>query len=168
MRRILNSVIVATAAIGIAGGMVRAQGTVCDSPCKFILLPIYPRAESPPVPNSNPLSELQQKMRLENRNAVPEPFQLLRVPTPLPGTPTPLYPDSLKKAGIEGRVLAKFDVDTLGVVDVNTIEIVQATDQLFAVAVLDVLPRIEFSPPLINGIKVRRTIYHLFEFNIKR
>jgi TonB family protein len=165
MRGILKKVIVAMTALSVVGGAVRAQGTACDSPCKFILLPLVSQ-KNVPVPNSNPLSELQEKLRSGDLGVTPEPYQLQRLPTPVPGSPLPVYPDSLKRAGVEGLVVASFQVDTLGKVDLNTVQIEKATHQLFAIAVLDVLGRMQFSPPEINGIKVRRSITYPFAFNI--
>ena len=47
-------------AMGIGSAPVEAQGTACDSPCKVMNLPLIRRNDAP-VPNSNPLAELQGK-----------------------------------------------------------------------------------------------------------
>jgi TonB family protein len=167
MRGFFDKLAIVMVAVGVSVGALGAQRTVCDSPCKFILLPLQvPR--SSPVPNSNPLAELQDSARARDAIKLRPPFVVERLATPLPGAPTPTYPDSLKKAEVEGSVLASFEVDTLGTVDVATIKILQSTHPLFAIAVLEVLPRIQFSPPELNGIKVRRLVQYPFAFKIKK
>jgi hypothetical protein len=66
------------AALIIATGTAGAQKTVCDSPCKEILLPLTAQ-KSLPVPNSNPLSELQSKVTGANV-ACDSPCKLLLLP----------------------------------------------------------------------------------------
>jgi hypothetical protein len=65
-------------AIMFAAGTADAQKTVCDSPCKEILLPLTMQ-KSVPVPNSNPLSELQSKVTGANV-ACDSPCKLLLLP----------------------------------------------------------------------------------------
>ena len=62
------------------------------------------------------------------------------------GDPTPRYPSILQSAGVEGRVLAQFAVDTLGHADMNTCKVLQASRELFAQAVRRVLLSSRFFP----------------------
>jgi hypothetical protein len=52
-------------ALLLVGGAAQAQKTVCDSPCKMILLPLTIPNDLP-VPNSNPLKDLQGKVGRAN------------------------------------------------------------------------------------------------------
>ena len=59
----------------------------------------------------------------------------------------PRYPESLRQAGIDGRVLVRFTVDTLGRVDMSSVQILESTHDLFTRAVRDALAGFRFKPP---------------------
>jgi hypothetical protein len=74
----MRTAIRTAAALIFAAGTAGAQKTVCDSPCKEILLPMT--AQKPlPVPNSNPLFELQSKVTGANITC-DSPCKLLWLP----------------------------------------------------------------------------------------
>ena len=162
MNGFLNRMIGAAVALVVITVAARAQGTVCDSPCKLIHLPLIIEKNQQPRPNSNPLAELQGKVQAQ----VYFEYQVDRPAVQAPGSVWPVYPDSLKKAKVEGEVVASFAVDTLGRVDVETIQILKWTQQLFVVAVLDALPRMKFRPAELKGVKVRQLVQQPFVFNI--
>ncbi len=164
MRGILRTAIVVMVALAGLGGTARAQRTVCDSPCKFILLPL-PVPRSSPVPNSNPLRELQDSMNardaikqlrppfiVKQLSAADMPvgaatlleYQVDKPAAPDRGNIAPVYPDSLKRAKVNGEVVAKFIVDTTGRVKTESIEILSSTSQLFTLAVREALQRMKF------------------------
>ena len=62
-------------------------------------------------------------------------------PKPLRGNPGPRYPDSLRALGVEGHVFMKFSTDAQGIPDTSTIELLDATDDLFTESVRRTLPR---------------------------
>lgn len=73
--------LLATCAMVVPAGA--QQKTVCDSPCKLIPLPLV-RENDQPVPNSNPLAELQGKVRAAN-TACDSPCKFLFLPlVPVP------------------------------------------------------------------------------------
>ena len=79
----------------------------------------------------------------------------------------PRYPERLRQAGVEGRVLVKFVVDTLGRVDPATIEIMESTHDLFAATVRETLARLRFNPATSGSHKVRATAMMPFEFRLR-
>ena len=82
-------------------------------------------------------------------------YSVVKPPKPRRDNPQPDYPES-RRAG--QQVIASFTVDTTGVVDSSSVEILSSTDDDYAAAVLAVLPRWRFTPSTIRGCKVARTI----------
>jgi TonB family protein len=76
----------------------------------------------------------------------------------------PAYPDSLFRARVGGRVVVEFVVDTAGVVDPASIEIVSATDDLFARSVRQALAAARFTPARRRGRPVRQLVQLPFTF----
>jgi TonB family protein len=96
-------------------------------------------------------------------------FQVEKPARMLPETPTPVYPDKLRRAGIEGNVEAEFTVDTTGRVDQAAgIKITDATNDLFAAAVRSALPSMRFYPAEISRHKVRQLVQQPFTFMIRK
>ena len=87
----------------------------------------------------------------------------------LVGAPArPRYPESLRAAGLGGRVLVQFTVDTTGRVDPQAVRVLESTHELFARAVLEVLPRYRFVPAEAGGRRVRMLAQMPFEFAITK
>jgi TonB family protein len=80
----------------------------------------------------------------------------------------PRYPEMLRQTGIDGRVLVRFTVDTLGRVDMNTVQILQSTHDLFSRAVRDALTGFRFKPTEVHGKRVPALAEMPFEFAIVR
>jgi TonB family protein len=83
-----------------------------------------------------------------------------------PGGGHPVYPSSLKAAGIEGETIASFVVDTTGLVDGSTLKIIKSTNKLFAESVAAALPTMRFTPALIGGRKVKQVVMQPFVFQM--
>lgn len=81
---------------------------------------------------------------------------------------TPRYPSMLASAGIEGVVLARFVVDTLGRVERGSIELSSDSHELFARSVREALERMRFEPAKVRGRKVRQLVQQPFTFAITR
>jgi protein TonB len=79
----------------------------------------------------------------------------------------PRYPESLRSAGIDGRVLVEFAVDTAGRVDLATVKILSSTHDLFSRAVRDALPAMRFRPAEVGGKHVTALAQMPFEFRIR-
>lgn len=84
----------------------------------------------------------------------------------LPGTGAPRYPSMLQSAGVEGDVRARFVVDTLGRVEMGSVEILESTHEQFAAAVRDALARARFKAAVAGGHKVRQLAERAFSFRI--
>lgn len=90
-----------------------------------------------------------------------------RAPRTLGTPPVPRYPEALRSAGITGRVIAQFVVDTLGRAEPGSVEFLEATRAEFADAVRAVLPRMRFSPGEVGGRAVRTRVQIPFEFTLR-
>lgn len=82
--------------------------------------------------------------------------------------PTPIYPSSLRAALIEGTVVARFVVDTMGRAEPRSIVIVATTHPLFADAVRQTLLRSRYLPAMAGGRTVRQLVEQRFAFTIER
>jgi TonB family protein len=80
----------------------------------------------------------------------------------------PRYPERLRQAAIEGRVLVRFKVDTLGLIDQASVTILSSTHDLFSRAVRDALGGFRFKPAEVNGHRVVALAEMPFEFAIGR
>jgi len=80
----------------------------------------------------------------------------------------PRYPESLRSAGIDGRVLVQFTVDTTGRVDMNSVKILSSTHDLFTRAVRDALGNFRFRPAEVGGRRVNALAEMPFEFQITK
>ena len=87
---------------------------------------------------------------------------------PRPGNPAPLYPAALRAAQIEGTVLARFVVDSVGRAESASIEFPEATHPQFAEAVRQSLLRSRYLPAMLNGRAVRQLVEQRFAFTLVR
>jgi TonB family protein len=79
-------------------------------------------------------------------------------------TQSPKYPRALEMAGIPGRVVLTFVVDTAGKVETSTLTVIEATDSAFAQSSRDAIMATRFAPARIRGQAVRQLVRqtHLF------
>ncbi len=87
-------------------------------------------------------------------------------PYMLPGQMGPSYPDSLRFSALDGIVIVRFVIDTLGRAELATVRIVHASHPLFAAAVERALDRLRFSPAHFSGKRVRVRTEQSFEFHL--
>jgi protein TonB len=85
----------------------------------------------------------------------------------IPGA-VPRYPDALRGAGLEGRVVARFVVDTAGRVEAGSVQIVSAAHPAFAEAVRRTLPALRFRAAEAGGRRVRQLVDMPFDFVLTR
>jgi protein TonB len=78
--------------------------------------------------------------------------------TPRNGNPSPKYPSLLESSRVEGVVLVQFVVDTLGVADMSTFKVLDATNELFAESTRASLAKWRFSPAEAGGRKVKQIV----------
>ena len=87
---------------------------------------------------------------------------------PHPGNGRPRYPDALRGANVEGEVVARFVVDTMGVVESSSIAILATTHVLFGDAVRRWLPQTRYAPAEYAGRRVRQLVEQRIEFTLAR
>jgi protein TonB len=92
--------------------------------------------------------------------------QVERQVSVLPGAPLPRYPEQLRTAGTEGRVVAEFTVTESGVIESDSVRFVHSDNVLFEESVRKVLKRMRFAPAEIGGRKVRQLVQMPFVFTL--
>ncbi len=90
--------------------------------------------------------------------AVEQPVQVL------PNQPAPRYPETLRVAGVDGLVVMRFIVDTLGRVEPSSIAATESSHALFTEAVRAALLRQRFIPAETGGRRVRQLVLQPFSF----
>jgi TonB family protein len=78
----------------------------------------------------------------------------------------PIYPPELLASGAEGVVFANFVVDTSGMVDPSTVQVLSSPHPLFTTSVIDALGQMHFRPAVRRGDKVRQLVEQRFRFQI--
>jgi periplasmic protein TonB len=84
---------------------------------------------------------------------------------PEPLTAPPKYPDPMRMAGIQGRVMLQAIIDTLGRVEPSSIHIVQTPNPGFDETVRQWALRAEFRPARLHGHPVRALVDLPFDFS---
>jgi TonB family protein len=80
----------------------------------------------------------------------------------------PDYPLEMLHQQIQGSAFVLYVVDTSGVADTTSFQVLSATHNEFAEAVRQALPRMRFRPALLAGHKVRQLVQQNFTFRIER
>jgi periplasmic protein TonB len=88
-------------------------------------------------------------------------MRMLEEPVP------PRYPESLRRAGVEGDVVVRFVVDTTGRVDMRTVEVLQSTHDAFTIAVRETLPKLRFAPATGGERTMRALAVMPFRFTLR-
>jgi len=94
-------------------------------------------------------------------------WEVERVAVPLADNPVPEYPESLRRAHIEGHVLVSFVVDTTGAAIPTSARVLGSSHELFARAVRAVLPYLHFIPARSAGAKVEMLVEQPFRFVLR-
>lgn len=87
---------------------------------------------------------------------------------PLSTNPAPRYPASLRAAGIQGSVFARFVVDTTGGVRMESVKVDASDHPRFSEAVFEVLRRSRYRPAELRGRKVPQLVVQPFVFVLQR
>jgi len=83
-------------------------------------------------------------------------------------SPLPRFPQLLRSAGVEGMARLSFVVDTLGRVELETVQVIESTRPAFAAAVQAALPRMRFTPARVGGRAVRQMVEFPIQFHLDR
>ena len=103
-----------------------------------------------------------------NNDQVYFEFQVEKPVMQAPNSATPRYPEILKSAGVEGEVLASFEVDTTGHAVSGSFKVLKTSHELFASAVRSALPNMRFLPAEVGGRKVKQLVQQPFVFAIQK
>jgi protein TonB len=80
----------------------------------------------------------------------------------------PRYPEILRQAGIEGRVLIEFVIDTLGRAERSGLRVINSAHQLFEGPAREAVMSCRFRPGRIQGRAVRVRVQQPINFTIAR
>jgi protein TonB len=80
----------------------------------------------------------------------------------------PRYPEILRQAGIEGRVLIEFVIDTLGRAERAGLRVINSAHQLFEAPARETVLSCRFRPGRIQGRAVRVRVQQPINFTIAR
>lgn len=94
--------------------------------------------------------------------------QVDRAARPDSGAEGPAYPDSLYRAGVTGRVVIEFVVDTAGRVEPASLDVLEATHPAFIEAVRAALMVAHFQAARLGGHAVRQYVQLPFVFGPDR
>ena len=81
--------------------------------------------------------------------------------------PSPEYPVQLRVKRVGGRVLVECIVDTMGIVEPNSVKILQTPDTAFSRATIEALLQARFTPARVKGKAVRVLVNVPIDFNVK-
>ncbi|MEP6729226.1 MAG: TonB family protein [bacterium] len=79
-------------------------------------------------------------------------------------SPGPRYPDSLFRARVPGQVVVEFVVDSAGMVEAATIDVLASSHPLFTASVREALLSAHFYPAWAKGRRVRQFVQLPFSF----
>lgn len=82
-------------------------------------------------------------------------------------SPLPVYPDLLRQAGVQGRVVLEAVVDTTGRVLASTILVMSATNPGFVAPARQALLATLFRPAMVGGKPIRMRVRIPYEFAIR-
>lgn len=94
-------------------------------------------------------------------------YEVERQVSAISGTNIP-YPEGMRSAGTEGRVLAQFVVNESGRVETGTFKILDSTNDFFTQAVRNALSRMRFRPAQIGKTSVSQVVQQAFVFQLNK
>ena len=145
--------------VGATAGCVVALAVACSSP-------IADQTAAPKTDETPSTAKAPVGPREVNTDQPYFEFQVEKQVQTMPGSPQPHYPVAMKRAGLEGEVLAQYVVDTTGLADVRTFKVLKTTRPEFADAVKEGLPTMRFTPAEIGGRKVKQLVQQPFTFGL--
>jgi TonB family protein len=83
-----------------------------------------------------------------------------------PESAAPAYPPELLAQKVEGSAHVQFVVDTTGLADTSSFEVIWTTHSAFADAVRQALPAMRFRPAMFRSRRVRQLVQQPFVFRI--
>ena len=164
-------------------GSVRSGGPTEDWHLPTIPMPRFTPDSIPPIdvgpalphddvviggPGVSTASPIGEASGLASGGSAVDEHLVDRAPRLLGRALEPTYPPSLREAGVQGRVVVQFVVDTLGRAELSDLQVVDTPHPLFVDAVRSALARYRFSVGEAGGRKVRTRVQMPFEFTLTR
>jgi protein TonB len=103
-----------------------------------------------------------------NENGAYDAYEVDTPAAAMANANVPVYPPALRAAGIEGRVVAQFVVDTQGKAARESIRILSSSNELFSESVRKAIAQMRFVPAKIRGKPVAQMVQQLFVFKLDR
>jgi TonB family protein len=148
-----------------SGMSIPAQFMVASGSEKCGVIAVWSRPFRPKPRNHAPVSRTE----LERLVADHTVFTADQVAEPAAwlggGSELPVYPDSLWRARVPGRVVAEFIVGQDGRIEPGTLTIASSTHPYFASAVRSALEGAIFRPAVLQGNPVRQLVQLPFSFS---
>ena len=94
-------------------------------------------------------------------------IQVERQARAVAGSAGPRYPESLRAARVEGKVLAQFVVDLEGRADLSTFRVLESAHARFTDAVREAVRTMRFHPAEVGGTPVRQLVQMPFVFALR-
>jgi TonB family protein len=80
----------------------------------------------------------------------------------------PVYPPALRLAGIQGSVDARFVIDTLGIVEPASVEVLESTHAGFEAAAKQAVRSARFNPARLGDVRVRQLTRQRISFRLNQ
>jgi TonB family protein len=114
----------------------------------------------------NPTTSYAQKAQNDASSSREQTFFEFQVdlPVKLKSGPTPSYPEHLRVARIEGRVLVQFVVDERGKPDMTSFKVIKSSDADLTESVRHAVTGMVFFPAEAAGQKVKQLVQLPFAF----
>jgi hypothetical protein len=146
---------------GVAdNGVAQAAKTVVDPNGVYAL----PQIAGSPSEAEQPTKPAPEPQVADNAYSVVE---VDSAATRDPTSAAPAYPPVMMAKGIEGFAAMRFVVDTTGLIDLGTVELLQGTNAEFVQAVREAMPHMRFRPAKMGALAVRQLAEQLFKFEIR-
>jgi TonB family protein len=114
------------------------------------------------MPKSPALDSIVSQMSIFTVDQVDTPASIIA------GSAVPEYPDSLRRQGVDGRVVVELVVNTDGMLDTGSVNLVSSTNQLFTDAVQQALATAKFRVATLRSRPVRQVLQVPFVFKTEK
>ena len=128
--------------------------------------PAAPRDRPPGGVSGEQATEEAAVAPLESPDSVYSVLSLEETATRVEGSAAPVFPPEMLEQGIEGRVRTRYVIDTTGRADSTSLQVLDATNDAFVLAVRAALPGMRFISANVQGRKVRQVVEQEFDFRI--
>jgi protein TonB len=145
--------IVVTPPVEVPIGIPPVEPGAPIDPRRFVFEPARPRCSDCVIGRDSGVA-------LFSEAAVDEPARVL-------SQPAPIFPAVLKAAGVGGRVVVQFVVDTVGIVEPGSMSFSETSHPAFESSARMAIEHSRFAPARIRGQAVRQLVRQSIRFEIR-